>query len=370
MHRPARPARVRAFTLIELLVVIAIIAVLIALLLPAVQAAREAARRAQCVNNLKQLGLAAANYVSSNEAMPIGMQWQHYRATPCGYSTTISIFPALCMFMEQQQVFNATNFSLNAFLADNNSIHAIGLSTLWCPSDGTISQLTTLPNSDFFSVPAGQKANMQYSSYGGNSGLWDYLPYPMTYDCMLGGAAYAQMIGSMNGIFYMDSTVKLSMITDGTSNTLLFSERARGILANKPVASGGGMGTGSDWQEWHWWTSGNYGDTMFNTLYPINVHKKLTDGGIADPPNSHNNSTIWTVAASSYHPGGANFCMVDGSVRFIKETINSWAVANKAGGLPPNVAISGNIYVTTGPLGVYQALSTRAGGEVISSDAL
>jgi prepilin-type N-terminal cleavage/methylation domain-containing protein/prepilin-type processing-associated H-X9-DG protein len=377
MHRPARPARVRAFTLIELLVVIAIIAVLIALLLPAVQAAREAARRAQCVNNLKQLGLAVANYVSSNETMPQGMQWQRYQpGTGCrGYSTTISVFPALCMFMEQQQIFNATNYDLNAFVPANNSVHAMGISTLWCPSDGTIGQLTTLPNSDFFGVPPGQKANMQYSSYGGNSGMWDYLPGPNTQDCTSYATTFNAMIPSMNGLFYMNSAVKISMITDGTTNTLMFGERARGILTS-PLAygcvsgNGCGQGVGSDWQEWHWWTSGNYGDTMFDTMYPINAHKKLKDGPINDPPGSFNNSTIWTVSASSYHAGGANFCMADGSVRFIKETINSWPVANKAGGLPPNVTISGYVYITTGPIGVYQALSTRAGGEVISSDAL
>jgi prepilin-type N-terminal cleavage/methylation domain-containing protein/prepilin-type processing-associated H-X9-DG protein len=369
MCRSRRDACGRGFTLIELLVVISVIAVLIALLLPAVQAAREAARRAQCTNNLKQLGMAVQNYISASEAMPMGMQWQHYKATPCGYSTTVSIFPALCQYMEQQQVFNATNFSLNMFLAQNNTIHGLGINSLWCPSDATIAQATVLSNSDFFSVPAGQLAIMQYSSYGGNSGLWDYLPYPQTYDCMQGGAPYAQMIGSMNGIFYMDSSIKISEITDGTSNTFMFGERARGILATKPANQGGGMGAGSDWAEWHWWTSGNYGDTMFNTLYPINAHKKLKDGGIADPPNSHNNSTIWTVATSSYHPGGANFGMADGSVRFIKESINSWPVADQAKGLPPSVSVSGEVYVVKGSLGVYQALSTRNGGEVISADS-
>ena len=101
----------RGFTLIELLVVIAIIAVLIALLLPAVQAAREAARRAQCVNNLKQLGLAVHNYISAQDVMPMGMQWQHYAAGACAYSTTISMFPALGQYMEQSNAFNCCNFS-------------------------------------------------------------------------------------------------------------------------------------------------------------------------------------------------------------------------------------------------------------------
>jgi prepilin-type N-terminal cleavage/methylation domain-containing protein/prepilin-type processing-associated H-X9-DG protein len=372
MQLSRRPARGRGFTLIELLVVIAIIAVLIALLLPAVQAAREAARRAQCVNNLKQLGLAVHNYVSANEAMPMGMQWQHYRATPCGYSTTVSMFPALCLYMEQQQIYNANNFSLNQFLPDNQSVHSMGISTLWCPSDPTSSQAAQMGTGDFFGVVPGIPLTMQFSNYGGNSGTWDYLPYPNTYDCPLSAAYYGQMISSMNGIFYMDSSVRIASITDGTSNTFLFSERARQILINDrndPNGNPPGQGVYSVWAEWHWWDSGNYGDTMFDTLYPINAWKKLKDGAIADPPNSHNNSTIWTVSVSSMHPGGANFCMADGSVRFLKETLASWPVADKAGGLPPNVSISGNIYVVTGPLGVYQQLSTRNGGEVVSSDA-
>ncbi len=369
MHLTRRPTRGRGFTLIELLVVIAIIAVLISLLLPAVQSAREAARRAQCSNNLKQLGLAVHTYISASEAMPIGMHWQHYDATPCGYNPTVSIFPPLCPFLDHQPIFNATNFSLHVFVAANYTIHGLGIGSLWCPSDATIAQQTILPNSDFFSVPAGRRALMQYSSYGGNSGMWDYLPYPQTDDCPIGGAPYAQMIGSMNGIFYMDSSIRLADITDGASNTFLFGERARGILANKPISEGGGMGAGSDWAFWHWWTSGNYGDTMFNTLYPINAHKTLKDGGIADPPNSHNNSTIWTVAASSYHTGGANFCMADGSVRFIKETVNSWPAADQPNGLPPSVSISGEVFTVKGMLGVYQALSTRNGSEVIGSDA-
>ena len=138
-----RRAKHRGFTLIELLVVIAIIAVLIALLLPAVQSAREAARRAQCINNLKQLGLAAHNYLSAQLNFPQGIQWQ---AAPSGGCwTSGSCLVALTQYLEQVSLFNATNFSQNMYNAANTTISAIGLTSLWCPSDPVVANLYTYP---------------------------------------------------------------------------------------------------------------------------------------------------------------------------------------------------------------------------------
>ncbi len=130
-----------AFTLIELLVVIAIIAVLIALLLPAVQAAREAARRSQCINNLKQLGLANANYAGATGVFPMGQFWNQTGYS--GFSALIHLLP----YYEQVQVYNAFNTQLTFAQADNTTVHGTGISSLWCPSDGTISKpvVTNLP---------------------------------------------------------------------------------------------------------------------------------------------------------------------------------------------------------------------------------
>ena len=211
---------------------------------------------------------------------------------------------------------------------------------------------------------------MCYSSYGGNSGTWCILPAPGNppYTDCAANPVYSSQTGNMNGVFYHDSHTRISDVTDGTSNTFLFSERARGILSTDPTSPG--QGPGSNWQEWHWWTSGNYGDTMFDSKYPINAYKKMPDNTIYTIPGSYNNSTIWITAASSYHAGGANFTMCDGSVRFVKETVSSWPV-NPTTTLPAAVTVSNSIFVLVPgqAMGVYQQLSTRAGQEVISSDA-
>jgi prepilin-type N-terminal cleavage/methylation domain-containing protein len=136
--------RHRGFTLIELLVVIAIIAVLIALLLPAVQSAREAARRIQCTNNLKQLALSVHNYESANGTFPMGRNNQHYLQVgggPQGYHDGWGQFGALLLFTEQNAMYNAINISLGPYQLRNSTFPAIGLQHLWCPSDALVINL-------------------------------------------------------------------------------------------------------------------------------------------------------------------------------------------------------------------------------------
>src|SRR5437016_5183336 len=140
--------RKRGFTLIELLVVIAIIAILIALLLPAVQAAREAARRAQCVNNLKQLGLAVANYESANGSYPTADNTCPYIVGSSNLNYGASVFVRLLPYFEQSALFNAYNHSLAFFSISNATIANTGVNTLWCPSDGVVSQ--SMPIDGFY----------------------------------------------------------------------------------------------------------------------------------------------------------------------------------------------------------------------------
>jgi prepilin-type N-terminal cleavage/methylation domain-containing protein/prepilin-type processing-associated H-X9-DG protein len=372
----------RGFTLIELLVVIAIIAVLIALLLPAVQSAREAARRAQCTNNLKQLGLAALNYESTNQVLA-GASYTGTLWNPPAYSSkypeSFSVFVRMLPFFEQAPMYNATNFSLNAGAPDNLTIGGVLVASLACPSDlqnqtitlpPTQAQTSVAPGWDFYNIyplPAGNWTQA-FSSYGGNAGTFTF-----GFNNQMSGT----VLGFFNGTIYNDSSVKIAAITDGTSNTFLFTERAKGHLwTNDPYYCQ------SDAQ----WNVGRYFDTLTCTMYPMN----LGFGNGAGPLGFNGYNYYCTVDSGSYHPGGANFGFCDGSVKFLKNSISSWSfnTGNTDGdgdSIPDNttrVTVSATApYTRTGyylqnsngngiaQLGVYQMLSTRNGGEVVSSDS-
>ena len=373
---PAERTR-RGFTLIELLVVIAIIAVLIALLLPAVQAAREAARRTQCVNNLKQLGLSVANYESSNGSFPGGSYSGTYFNPPAAisanYPENFSCFVRMLPYFEQQAMYNATNFNLTSGDPANLTIGGVQIRSLICPSDPQndsyalpatrTSPAGTLPGWSFntiYPLPPGNWSQA-FTSYAGNAGTFTF-GYTKLMD--------TSVLSQYNGVIYNDSAVSIAGITDGLSNTIAFGEHSRGILFK--VDPGYAISDAS-------WNSGRWYDTLFASMYPLNL-------GFGNNQNITNSAYYDPTAAGSFHPGGANFGFCDGSVKFLKNTINSWTFNTGNATSYGDSLSDGTTYGTTTAnppykrpgnylsntnalLGVYQKLTTRSGGEVISADA-
>lgn len=336
MNRSTTRGRRSGFTLIELLVVISIIGVLIALLLPAVQQAREAARRTQCTNNLKQMGLALHNYESSNGCFPPAGESTDFRATPftgTQFVDGVAVFPRLLKYLEQGPVYDAINFSLdyNDLSGANFTSYSTVINVFLCPS-------ATRANSDGRddvdpSDPWAQRAGYGY-------GIQDYGPTCYTDVDPFGRSGqpgstlatpFRNKLSRANGLLKQGST-KISEVQDGLSQTIAIAEDAGrdasyaspytesyyrpGISLNRNVPPGYR-------RYWRWGEA----DSAFGVSGQIN-NKFRPDhdpgpyyGNFNPSPTAGNNAGA-NDEIFSFHSGGANILFGDGSVRFVKDATN------------------------------------------------
>ena len=329
----------RGFTLIEVLVVIAIISILIALLLPAVQAAREAARRTNCINNLKQLALATSNYEKTWSTYPIGVQFT-FNASTCSH------WVALLPFIDQQPLYDAFNFNWNAMSAPNTTISSVQIASMICPSDPLVTTPalydTSLVGDPILFYPG--PVRFQLDSYKACAGNW----FRHTRDPALQREC--------NGMFLRQQVVRPAEVTDGLSQTVLYSEATIAILPEDEIVNEG-----------PWWVEGWWAGTLCNSLYPINPKRNGIDDNLAPDNLCH----AYVAAVSSQHPGGANAAFVDGSVRFLSERIDSWRVNNVTGlptGVTRDTATGSYTIGREAHVGVWQRLTTRSGEDLVSSD--
>jgi prepilin-type N-terminal cleavage/methylation domain-containing protein/prepilin-type processing-associated H-X9-DG protein len=361
------------FTLIELLVVIAIIAVLIALLLPAVQSAREAARRIQCTNNLKQMALSLHNYESSVGVFPMTtILIPAPTQSPggiAGFQSSWSVFARVSSYLEQGALYNSINFDFTYSSAANTTVTLLQLSYLYCPSD---------PGNHIDDSSLGGTGDAT-TSYGTCDGIW------YVYSINWGPP---NSVGPQNpAMFGPNYCVRIAAITDGTSNTMGLSEgligdpqfrsclttpaspsttdigswtpyntpppltTASDLVTLAGSCNSSGVKPGGRLNHTRWANGGVYYSGYTAAVTPnftvTAVSRASTNGGQQVPANwdsvdeNDGGPTYMSSRASSNHPGGVNVAFMDGSVKFIKNSVNP---------------------VT------WRGLATRAGGEVISSD--
>lgn len=331
-RRNGRKRRLPGFTLVELLVVIAIIGVLVALLLPAIQAARAAARRAQCSNNFKQVGVALQNYHATHKVFPPGEFYNSYDRDPAipqsvplvsqdrwlGIGWGAMILP----FMEQESIYALIDNPMNFTAAGTWEAAGVLIPTFVCPDDpneeGWVACCTVHEH-----IPNRPETDWRLSNIAGVMGYYDGSEFPSIYGSVYNEYpiynGYAQFLAAGNGVLYNFSRNGIQHITDGSSNTLLLGEVTGGIAENQD----GLQHAGYSWIT-HALQSADQGINGPGSAPGGNTAIFGTSGERFSP------EMYRKTGFSSYHVGGAHFGMADGSVQYLQEDVDQLVLLRMA----------------------------------------
>lgn len=359
----------KAMTLIEMIFLVAISAIALILMMPLVLNSREKSRSASCQLNLQQIASAANQYEVATGYFPASFFWSvipgqnaSEASLASGHGPLVAILP----FLEKSFLYHSINFDHNIHSVVNTSVCSFQVNQFYCPSDSQIRTYSQLTDTTLVGPhPKSGKHLMAKSSYAAVAGPWVVNTWKISEMGQGERSNYQEIIRNQLGMFNISSFIKLEQVTDGTSSTLMFGEHSLEFIPFEKH------------NDIFWWVSGNHGDTLLSTMFPINSwkHDLLPE--------------IIALSASSSHAISANFAFADGSVRPIRETIGTmnfkpnpkklfdpdpahaqlWAVPS----VDPYVVGPDPFWDTIFKLrpgerfGLYQALSTRAGGEWIGS---
>ena len=357
----------RAMTLVEMLFLVAIIAIGLLVMIPVILYSRDHSRNTQCQSNLRQIASGTHQYEASASVFPAGFFWsvipgknREEASLASSHGPLVSILP----FVEQSSLYSSLNFGHNIHSEVNMTVCATRISLFQCPADPEITTLSTIPNSAL--VPSNTSSGSHLiakSSYASVAGPWVVNTWRLPGLGQGERSSYPESVKNQLGMFNISHFMKLDDVTDGAASTMMFGEHSlEHVKSNLRNDS-------------FWWVSGNHGDTLISTMFPINSWRYGLD------------PEIDLISASSSHGRTANFAFADGSVRPIRDTIATMSFQFNpkklfpTGGTHVQSWISQSVLTeSTGPdpfwdttfklrpgerFGLYQALSTRAGGEQV-----
>lgn len=302
----SRSGHRKALTLIELIVIMALVAMTISVSIPVIQFSREKSRLNQCQANLSQIIRATLQYEQNHRVYPMGVFWSVHlgnKAAEQSLSTSHGILVQILPYLELGPIYSAVNFDWNIHSQVNSTVAAMSPSVFQCPADSGIRTPSTVPDTAYVGDTNLSNGTATHpvgrSSYAAMAGPWLLNTWKLANLGQGNRSTFEDIRKYQMGVFGVCQTTSQTDIQDGASHTIAFGEHTTELVSRESQ------------NNIFWWISGNHGDTMITSLFPINSSRQGLPDGVA------------SISASSSHRKSANFAFLDGSVKAIRENIAS-----------------------------------------------